>query len=90
LDLLGTTPSWDCRPMQRHVPSICYVPENTSKHIGIGGDPAKHASWRLRGSISADCQCAAVNLPDVRNEPASGQNLLFRPFLASAVHTAVP
>ena len=66
------------------------MPENNSKHIGIGGDPAKHATWRLQGCLSADCLDAAGNLTDVRNEPESGQNLLIRPFLASAVHTAAP
>jgi hypothetical protein len=32
----------ECRLVQQHSPSIRYVPENTSKRIGIGGDPAKH------------------------------------------------
>jgi hypothetical protein len=35
-------------------PSICYVSEITSKHIGIGVDLAKLATWRVRGSNSAN------------------------------------
>jgi hypothetical protein len=57
----------ECRLLQQHAPSIREMPEITSKHIGIGGDPAKHVTWRLQGSISAECYDAAVNLTAVGN-----------------------
>ena len=68
--------------------SSCWS-SSTGRAFHPQGSDERFQSCKLHLILLSQASLGARNLPDARNGPASGQILLFCPFLASAVHTSV-